>query len=658
LNPKSIRFLSRVFIATIVLSMVMSALSMSAVYASDTRTFSISAMDMDVTIKDDGSLVVVERITYNFQGVFNGIFRDIDISDTDGLTDLEVGIDRNGDFQPFTNNRVNSLDSSGEPGTYHQVQSGNLEKLKIFEKSQDEQKTFIIRYKLLNVINVYQDTAALNRKLIDANWTENLSNISILLTLPVGAQKDELRIFVHGPLEGTSELVDGSHVKITSPFSMSGSVIETLLLFPKTLVPNAARIENRDALPSFLENEKILANEANAQREAAKEQVALEQAAEKEREARMLAERARQEQLKKIGGTISVIMVILWLGIVIYLYIKYDKERRSSFYGKYYRELPGDYTPGEMSVLMNGTAGTNDVMATLMDLVRKKQLILASQDEYKKGLFGGKTVTTHAFVYRADAPPFPLKQHEIFLMNWFINGIGDGSSVTLDEIKDYGKVRSNALEFKSKYDKWIAMVKKEAGTLGFDDLTIKKPITVAVLIGMAWFGIGLFVSIKLNTSATIIPTILGLALTIYAATIKRRTSYGNDQYVMWKAFRRFLKDFSNLEQATIPSVIIWEHYLVYAIALGVADDVIKQLPIILRNEDLNNPNLTYLYGAHYASLALFSNTLNDTMKSVQSAISTASSVANSASSSTSGGGGGFSGGSSGGGGGGGGGGAF
>lgn len=48
----------------------------------------------------------------------------------------------------------------------------------------------------------------------------------------------------------------------------------------------------------------------------------------------------------------------------------------------------------------------------------------------------------------------------------------------------------------------------------------------------------------------------------------------------WQAFRRFLTNFSSLDQATVPSLIVWEHYLVYAITLGVAKEVIKQLPIV------------------------------------------------------------------------------
>ena len=127
---------------------------------------------------------------------------------------------------------------------------------------------------------------------------------------------------------------------------------------------------------------------------------------------------------------------------------------------------------------------------------------------------------------------------------------------------------------------------------------------------------------------------------------------------MWQSFKNFLKDFSRLDKAEIPSIILWEHYLVYAVSLGVAKEVIKQLPIVFRDEDLNNNQLTYMYGASYGYFGGFGAMFDDTIHTVEGAISTAQSVASSQDSSSSGGGGGFSGGSSGGGGGGGGGGAF
>jgi uncharacterized membrane protein YgcG len=57
----------------------------------------------------------------------------------------------------------------------------------------------------------------------------------------------------------------------------------------------------------------------------------------------------------------------------------------------------------------------------------------------------------------------------------------------------------------------------------------------------------------------------------------------------WAAFRRFLKEFSTFEDAPALAVVVWERYLVYAVALDVAGRVEKQVREILPPEDVPEP---------------------------------------------------------------------
>ena len=79
------------------------------------------------------------------------------------------------------------------------------------------------------------------------------------------------------------------------------------------------------------------------------------------------------------------------------------------------------------------------------------------------------------------------------------------------------------------------------------------------------------------------------------------TQPGQWQVDQWQAFRRFLKDFSNLDRAQLPQLILWEHYLVYATALGVAEEVIRQLPVVY--PELSQPDSQFGYywgGMHHS----------------------------------------------------------
>ena len=48
-----------------------------------------------------------------------------------------------------------------------------------------------------------------------------------------------------------------------------------------------------------------------------------------------------------------------------------------------------------------------------------------------------------------------------------------------------------------------------------------------------------------------------------------------------------------MRESSVPSLITWEHYLVYAISLGTARDTIEKLKLVIPPEQFNNKNLTY-----------------------------------------------------------------
>lgn len=622
------------------------------VNAEGNRSYYLSGYNINIMINKDGSADFEEQLTYNFNGEFNGVLRDVDFSDTNGLKNKRVYLMKNGNLQEFELNSGNSFDGDGNPGTYNFVEEGNLAHFKIFEASKDQEKTFVIKYKLIDAVTKYKDTAEFNRKVVDTNWKTRLDNIQINVTLPPGATKEELKVFAHGPLTGQSSILDGNKVEFKVPTVSPGTFIETLVLFPVKLVPEVSKIVDENALPRIMANEVNLANEANNTREEARIQVQEQLKMQQQQE-------LNRNRLKSVGSPIAILLILSWFIVITYLYRKYDKELKHGFEGKYYRELPGEYTPAEMSVLMSfGMVNTRDIMATLMDLTRKKQLAITPRKLLKKGILGNKEITQYEISLIEKTATITLKKHEKFLISWFIVKIGNGNCVSLDEIKDYVKGKKKALEFKSDYDKWVKLVQEEATEYDFFDKTSSKVRVLGVLAGFTYLIMGIVIAAFMFTPIAIAIIIQGLILMIYSIVIKRRTAYGNEQHAMWQAFKNYLKDFSRLDKAEIPAIVLWEHYLVYAISLNVAKEVIKQLPLVFKDEDLNNNQLTYMHGASYGYFAGFGSMFDDTIHTVQGAISTAQSVASSQNSSSSGGGGGFSGGSSGGGGGGGGGGAF
>jgi uncharacterized membrane protein len=70
---------------------------------------------------------------------------------------------------------------------------------------------------------------------------------------------------------------------------------------------------------------------------------------------------------------------------------------------------------------------------------------------------------------------------------------------------------------------------------------------------------------------------LSTGLGIYLTSMQRRSIAGNEDYVKWRAFKKFLTDFSRLQDYSMPMIQVWEKYMVYAVAFGIAELVEKQL---------------------------------------------------------------------------------
>lgn len=147
---------------------------------------------------------------------------------------------------------------------------------------------------------------------------------------------------------------------------------------------------------------------------------------------------------------------------------------------------------------------------------------------------------------------------------------------------------------------------------------------------------------------------------IFSGSKRKLSLKAEEAYARWSAFKKFLVDYSNLEESKTASIHIWEHYFVYAVALRVAEKVAKAYKKIsaLRGEDENisvgryyRPSLmnSYMYSRAFRNIERY--TAGAASRSIRE-------VSKSNRSSAGGRGGGFSGGSSGGGGGRGGGGAF
>ena len=157
------------------------------------------------------------------------------------------------------------------------------------------------------------------------------------------------------------------------------------------------------------------------------------------------ADKANRERTMARLQILFAILVLLGTLIALYiLWRMYGKEFKPEFQGDYYRDLPADYSPAEMSVLWNwGEVKTHDITATLMDMARRGYITIEQQLFEQKRLLGSKDVTTYLLTlqkeqYQKDRKN--LRPHERKLIDYLFTTISeDNSTLYLYDIEQFSK---------------------------------------------------------------------------------------------------------------------------------------------------------------------------------------------------------------------------
>lgn len=583
--------------------------------------YEIESLDIVANIERDGSLEVEERVIYDI-GKINGILYNIDALGYGKFTDLQIFYEDDGEFKQARNNTAPS------EGNFTVSVDDGLYKIKLYAPSQNERKEFIFRYNLTRGVTVYRDIAQLNRKMVGKDWQNLIGNISVTVNLPENVKKDDIYAFGHGPLTGNIEILDGKSVRYTLNDYRPGEFLEVNLLFPKNILTsfNPLLMKNKSALKEILDMEGKLAKEANDARKRAIIGFYL-------------------------GRVVLVLAVAWWLFLVVFIYLKNSKRYKvENEYGEYFRELPDDYSPSIAGTLVsrNLYPSGRELFAMLLDLVRKGHLKLEE---------GEKTTT---LILQESGKP--LSEEEKFILNWYIRELGDGEKIVLESVEASIKGRGGAKEFNRNYERWRTIVYSDMLEKNLKmDKRDKFSTSLGIFTGIAYFIGGGMLVVYFQSELFILMILLGFILLPYTFSRKRASLEKEKAISRWEAFKKFLVDYSNLEEAKLASIELWEHYFVYAVTLGVAEKVAKgyskimskkgEESTIIGGRGYRNNSLMNMYLYSHAFRSMERNTSFVAQRAMES-------VARSSRSSARGRGGGFSGGSSGGGGGRSGGGAF
>jgi len=580
-------------------------------------SFRIEKLDIEANLQKDGSMVVSEAVTYDIDEI-NGVYFDIDAKGFGELEYIQV-------FEDDSTGGFKEVDSSN----YEVSVSDELYRIKLYSKNHNNRRTFKFVYKLPEAITVYDDVAQFNRKMVGQEWQQGINYITAKVIIPVSASYDNSNILVfgHGPLTGEVDK-EGNTVVYRLNNYYPGDFLEAHILMEPEIFSeyNKSKIVHKDMKQKLLDMEAKLADEANAERDKAIRQ---------------------QEMINKVfekPGLIFGVLSSIWGALMYYIHVIFKRKNKvKNSVGKYLRELPDNSSPALVGGFMTNSINDNEILATIVDLVRRKVLTLENSDKNSIIMLTGSTEN--------------LSAQEKAIVDIYINDFGDGKSL---DLKSFGFFQKVPMSVARKFEKWRAMVQSEMNrkNLTYQGLGCLGVIFFAFFPMIFTFA-GLVIGMITGNKMFLLIVVMGIILFVSGAKARYPRKELAEAKDKWQAFKNFLSDYSQLEEAKITSVHLWEQYFVYAVALGVSDKVVKaykkalDMGVINDVQGVNSLAYSPIFNPMFSRS--FSN-LNGMVSRTNSGASSA--IASSRRSSSSGGGGGFSSRSSGGGGSRGGGGAF
>ena len=596
------------------ISIILLVLTTFSIYvrADDSSSLYLDKLKFDVTVNEDGSMDVVETWNIDISHV-NTLYKTFKIDD-DKFTSI-----KNVRVKDITGNReFTQIDEE----MYHVTENcyyGLINSKGNFEiawgvglDDRYATRTYEISYTVVDAIGKYNDYAELYWQFIGEDFEVDADKITGTITLPSNAESEEdIKVWGHTEnLNGEIYVTDTNKIKFQLENFDAGRYVEVRVLFPTEMIESTGRVYNEDRYDDVIKEETKWANQANLRRQ--------------------------WEEIKDEVVATFVIFVILALCIIfIEKAVKYGKKLSSikKFVPEqkldYFRDLPEkDTTPGEAVYILKEPYNAFSrhfgkiFSATLLDLKLKDYIDLRVEKTDKN--------KDKIYLKKLKESDSNLKSDEKRILDFAYKAFGKKTEVEMKTLEQYIEKHPAGVEaLINGCLKAIESQLKESKM--FDKKQKEEFSNYAGLSGV--YYVFAIVTLFWAFPLAIILLINGLI----CGSIKKRanvlTQKGVDSKEKWKGLKKYMEDFSLLNEKEIPAIEVWEHYLVYATAFGIADKVLKQLKTIYPNID----ELDSIHTSTYMYFMYHSNFETSFSSSISSSIS-------SSYSSATGGGGGFSGG--------------
>jgi uncharacterized membrane protein len=387
---------------------------------------------------------------------------------------------------------------------------------------------------------------------------------------------------------------------LTAVFNLPSSMIPTdIYTHPKAKVTqndNIIEMSLRHLPPyAFAETRMVFKPQADMQFSVANNSLDLEG---------ITKEENKYNQQRMLRIVIPIVVYVVILALLILVFRIFGKEPEIQYQGLYERELPTKDSPDFVNaavVNLIGNVDNNGISAVMLDLYRKDYISFGDNQVDKKKL-------SDVIRFKKETTGTDLSESEAYFFN-FLKGYSVDNQLDFSDLKkSLKKSESKAKAFNSKYNAYQSIVKDNVKARGYFKTT---GYIFALLLGIL-LGIGGIVltpimiahpTADLQMLAAVLSGIYLLTAAVILFLPKdvfgKWTKEGLTYYRKWINLKKFLEEFSLMSEYPPDSVIVWEEFLVYATAFGIADKVEKALKKLVPKEQWERQsNHSLMYGAY------------------------------------------------------------
>ncbi len=534
------------------------------------RDYTLKEGTANITVESNGIVHVEESISYTFEGTYREVFRRV---------------------YPPPGGAVSNFKGYCEGATCNfrvdQV-AGGYELIGALPQPTPQAITFVVSYDYFRGLKVYNDVSELHYKLWGEEWEKPLESFTATISLP---DEESVQYWIHPDDYTRQASLDGGIIQLETGRIPANRWYEVRAVFPRleTADPDYASIQNKNAM------NEILAREMEYQ---------------------------TKQDLAKIIFYLTLVFALLVVALPIIIYFKFGREPKIDYFGLYEREPPTDSKPAVVNAIMKGRIGKPTIegfTATVMDLVNRGYIDLKDVKSEKQYLGMIKHETEDVVIeLNENMSLTDLTDFEKDVFELLGKHAKSGKILWSDLNKELGR-NTEFYEFMKKWNNRVS------NRIKVDKLFESRGNMYMATLGViaAIMSILLIIAISksfppdrhpISSGTSILAYItifIAISMTFFTAisqkSLGRWTPEGRLFSRKWDNFRKYLTDFSALEEHPPESIKIWDFYMVYAVTLGVADKVLKNMSLMVPSEQLSQSrfyvvhhNPVFISGFHSA----------------------------------------------------------